>query len=207
MSAKPYDRFKRAIDVVAAATGLILTSPLIASTALAIAVSMGRPVFFTQARPGKDERVFHLIKFRSMLPVTHLNLSDEQRLTRLGRFIRATSIDELPSLWNVLKGDMSLVGPRPLHVHYLPLYSAYHRRRHEVRPGITGLAQVSGRNRLDWATRFNLDVSYVDNRGVKLDLQIILKTFITTLNREGISAQGHATMPEFDGYHREDRHD
>jgi len=204
MNRSTYDSLKRAIDISASGVGLILTAPLIGATAAVIALTMGRPVFFTQDRPGKGGKIFQLVKFRSMLPHDSHQVSDEERLTPLGRFIRATSIDELPSLWNVLKGDMSLVGPRPLHVHYLDLYSPYHQRRHEVRPGITGLAQVSGRNQLEWSSRFDLDVDYVDHRCLALDLKILAKTIMTTLKRDGISAQGHATMPAFTGYHGQD---
>lgn len=202
-----YDSFKRALDIFVSGVVLILTAPLIGATAAAIALTMGRPVLFTQKRPGKNERIFRLVKFRSMVPSDAYHTSDEERLTPLGRFIRATSIDELPSLWNVLKGDMSLVGPRPLRVHYLDLYSPYHQRRHEVRPGITGLAQVSGRNQLDWSSRFDLDVNYVEQRCFRLDLKILIKTIFTTLKRDGISAHGHATMPAFTGYREQESHD
>ena len=194
-----YDAVKRAIDIAASAVGLVLTAPLQLAVAAVVRVVHGSPVLFRQPRPGKDGVIFELAKFRSMKnPKTGLE-TDEERLTKLGRFLRATSLDELPSLWNVLKGDMSLVGPRPLLVEYLPRYSPEQARRHEVRPGITGLAQVSGRNVVGWDEKFALDVEYVDNRSLALDLSILRRTVTSVLKREGISAEGHATMTVFMG--------
>ena len=193
------DGTKRAIDVVASAVGLVVVSPVMAATAVAVAASMGRPVLFRQQRPGRDGRVFELVKFRSMRHPDATRTSDADRLTRTGRFLRSTSLDELPTLWNVLKGDMSLVGPRPLLVEYLPRYTPEQARRHEVRPGITGLAQVSGRNGVAWEDKFALDVEYVDNRSLALDLRILLRTLTAVVKREGISADGHATVSVFQG--------
>ncbi|MDO5634118.1 MAG: sugar transferase [Micrococcus sp.] len=195
---------KRAIDVAAAATGLIVTAPLMAATAVAVAKNLGRPVLFTQQRPGKDGRVFTLYKFRSMKDESLFDgpATDEERLTGFGRALRSTSLDELPSLVNVLKGDMSLVGPRPLLVDYLALYTARQARRHDVRPGITGLAQVSGRNAVGWDDRFELDVQYVDNLSLTQDLRILWRTVRAVLVRDGISAEGEATMSRFTGSER-----
>jgi lipopolysaccharide/colanic/teichoic acid biosynthesis glycosyltransferase len=190
---------KRGLDVVAAAALLVLSSPVQAVVAVLVAARLGRPVLFTQERPGLNAKVFTLMKFRTMAnpdPAKGL-VTDEERLTQLGRALRATSLDELPTLWNVLRGDMSLVGPRPLLVRYLPRYTAEQARRHEVRPGITGLAQVSGRNAISWEEKFALDVEYVDNQSLGLDLSILWRTVTAVLRRDGISQEGHATMPEF----------
>jgi len=168
--------------------------PMIA-IAVAIRVTMGRPVLFTQPRAGRDGRVFTIYKFRTMRVGDG---DDDARITPLGRLLRSTSLDELPELWNVVRGDMSLVGPRPLLVDYLGRYDAFQARRHEVRPGITGLAQVSGRNASSWAARLDLDVRYVDQRSLGLDLRILWRTVGAVLRRDGISADGHATMPRFD---------
>jgi len=194
-----YDATKRALDASVAAVGLVATAPLQAVVALAVLAKHGRPVLFRQPRPGKDGRVFELVKFRTMLLPDARRVSDADRLTPLGRFLRSTSLDELPTLWNVLKGEMSLVGPRPLLVQYLDRYSPEQARRHEVRPGITGLAQVRGRNSLDWDDKFALDVEYVDNRSLGLDLRILWETVAVVLLRRGISADGHVTMSEFRG--------
>ncbi len=194
-----YDATKRALDASVAAVGLVATAPLQAVVALAVLAKHGRPVLFRQPRPGKDGRVFELVKFRTMLLPDAQRVSDADRLTSLGALLRATSLDELPTLWNVLKGDMSLVGPRPLLVQYLERYSPEQARRHEVRPGITGLAQVRGRNNLDWDDKFALDVEYVDNRSLGLDLRILWETVAVVLLRRGISADGHVTMTEFRG--------
>jgi len=194
---------KRVLDVAAAGVGLLLLSPLIAAVALAVRVNLGAPVFFRQARPGLHGRPFRLVKFRTMRDATGPDgtpLPDEARLTRFGRFLRASSLDEFPELWNVLRGDMSLVGPRPLLTEYLPLYSPRHARRHEVRPGLTGWAQVNGRNALTWEARLELDVWYVEHRSLALDLRILLRTVATVLRRRGISHAGHATMERFRGY-------
>lgn len=196
---RSYDALKRAIDVAAAAVGLVITAPIQAAVAVAVLKVHGRPVLFRQQRPGKDGVIFELAKFRSMRHPDAEHQTDEERLTGLGRFLRATSLDELPSLWNVLKGDMSLVGPRPLLVEYLPRYTPEQARRHEVRPGITGLAQVSGRNGVAWEDKFALDVEYVDNRSLALDLSILLRTLTAVVKREGISADGHATTHVFQG--------
>jgi len=170
--------------------------------ALLIRVRMGSPVIFGQVRPGLRGKPFRMIKFRTMLDAVDAQgnpLPDDQRLTRLGSFLRSTSLDELPELWNVLKGDMSLVGPRPLLMEYLPLYSPEQARRHDVRPGVTGWAQVNGRNALSWDEKFKLDVWYVDNQSLWLDIKILFMTVKKVLVREGISAEGEVTMSKFTG--------
>jgi sugar transferase EpsL len=187
---------KRAFDVVTAAVALVIAAIPMAVLALAIRLTMGSPVLFRQVRPGLGGRSFTILKFRTMRSGDG---TDAERLTRLGRFMRETSLDELPELLNVLRGDMSLVGPRPLLVAYLDRYSTVQARRHEVRPGLTGLAQVSGRNATTWDERLALDVEYVDARSMALDLRIIGRTVRAVVAREGISAEGHATMPEFRG--------
>ncbi|WP_374525858.1 sugar transferase [Sphingopyxis sp.] len=197
---------KRSFDFVAALAILIIVSPILALLGLLIRINMGRPVLFRQMRPGLHGAPFDMVKFRSMRDAHDRAgnpLADAERLTRLGRVLRATSLDELPELWNVLKGDMSLVGPRPLLMEYLPLYSAEQARRHELRPGLTGWAQVNGRNELDWDTRFALDVWYVDNRNLLLDIKILVMTFAKVLKSEGISAEGEATMSKFEGADRQ----
>lgn len=196
-----YDLAKRLFDLCVSAIAIIASLPLQAVVAILVYKNLGRPVLFRQPRPGKDGKVFTLLKFRSMsAPVSGgPEQSDSMRLTGFGRALRASSLDELPSLWNVLIGDMSLVGPRPLLVHYLERYSAEQRRRHEVRPGITGLAQVAGRNALTWDEKFSLDVQYVDSRSLALDLRIIAATVLKVIRREGISEPGMATMTEFTG--------
>lgn len=199
----PFDLIKRGVDIVVSAAGLIITAPIQIAVAAAVRVNLGSPVLFRQQRPGKDERIFELVKFRTMLPVTDEKSTDEDRLTRFGKALRSTSLDELPSLWNVLRGDMSLVGPRPLLVEYLEHYSPQQARRHEVRPGITGLAQVSGRNEVTWDRRFEYDVEYVDNRSIELDLKILVDTVTTVLKRSGVSQEGHVTMTKFSGQKRE----
>lgn len=194
------------MDIAGAAAGLVIFSPILAAAAVAIRVSMGRPIFFRQARAGLRGRLFAIVKFRTMRPEapgSRGTASDAERLTPLGRFLRATSIDELPTLWNVLRGDMSLVGPRPLLPEYLERYTPEQARRHEVKPGITGLAQVSGRNALSWEEKFRLDVAYVERRSFLLDVKILWLTAIRVLRREGISHPGEATMPEFLGSRRE----
>ena len=193
---------KRLIDFVVALVGLLILSPAIASLAIAIYIRMGSPVIFAQPRPGKDGRIFTFYKFRTMTderdPSGNL-LPDEKRLTALGQFLRQTSLDELPQLWNVLKGDMSLVGPRPLLVAYLDRYTPEQARRHQVKPGITGWVQVNGRNNLSWEEKFKLDVWYVEHANLWLDLKILFLTVEKVLKREGIRQQGHATMEEFKG--------
>ncbi len=195
---------KRLFDIVISATGLVLLSPLLLVLALLVRRNLGRPVLFSQVRPGLGGQPFRMYKFRTMLNATGPDgepLADARRLTPFGMRMRAASLDELPELWNVLKGDMSLVGPRPLLIEYLPLYSPQQARRHEVRPGITGWAQVNGRNALSWEEKFTLDVWYVDNRSMALDFRILWKTFMAVVSRKGISNEGHATMPPFTGGH------
>ena len=193
---------KRFLDIVGSITGLIIFSPILAIVAFIIYLRMSTPILFRQVRPGLHGQPFRMIKFRTMLDAVddHGNaLPDAQRLTRLGRFLRSTSLDELPGLWNVLKGDMSLVGPRPLLMEYLPLYSPQQARRHEVRPGVTGWAQINGRNALSWDEKFALDVWYVDNQSMALDSRILWLTIKKVIVRDGISATGEATMPKFTG--------
>lgn len=196
------DGAKRLFDVVVAATGLVATLPVTLTAAGAILLTMGRPVLFRQQRPGRGGRPFEILKFRTMRGAVDAEgrpLPDAERLTSLGRFLRATSIDELPELLNVLRGDMSLVGPRPLLMEYLPLYTPEQARRHDVRPGLTGWAQVNGRNALSWEERFALDLWYVENRSFWLDLRILFRTVGKVLASEGISHEGHATMERFRG--------
>jgi sugar transferase EpsL len=193
---------KRAVDLAGAGFGLMLLWPVMGLAAMAILAGMGRPVFFRQSRVGYGERLFALIKFRTMVEATDAGgrpLPDGMRLTRLGRLLRKASIDELPTLVNVLGGEMSLVGPRPLLPRYLPRYSAAQRRRHETKPGISGWAQVNGRNALTWEQKFELDVWYVDNQSFWLDLKILAMTVWKALRAEGINQDGHETMPEFMG--------
>jgi sugar transferase EpsL len=193
---------KRLLDVCVAGTGLILLVPVMAATAVAIRLILGRPVLFKQVRPGLAGEPFTLVKFRTMRDLQSRNgtlVPDAERLTPLGRFLRASSLDELPTLWNVLKGDMSLVGPRPLLMEYLPLYNAEQRRRHEIRPGITGWAQIHGRNALSWEQRFKLDVWYVDNRSFWLDVRILAATILKVVRREGVTQPGRATADPFVG--------
>lgn len=196
---RPYDVAKRALDAAASAVGLVALSPVILVTALVVRLNLGSPVLFTQPRPGRGGQVFRLYKFRSMRNIDESRglVTDEQRLTRFGRILRSTSLDELPSLWNVLHGDMSVVGPRPLLVEYLEQYTPEQSRRHEVRPGITGLAQANGRNALSWEEKFRLDVQYVDSRSFAVDAQVLVATVRSVLSREGISAEGQATMRKF----------
>jgi len=193
---------KRLIDIAVSATGLVLLSPVLAGIALVSLILLGRPVLFRQERPGLRGRPFRLVKFRTMRADRSGEVErtpDAERLTRWGRFLRRQSLDELPELWNVLRGEMSLLGPRPLLVEYLPLYSARQARRHEVLPGMTGWAQVNGRNALSWEEKFELDVWYVDHRTLGLDLAILLATLTTVARRRGISAAGEATMRRFEG--------
>lgn len=193
---------KRLFDIIVSAGLLVLLTPLLVVVALVVRAGMGEPILFRQQRPGLGGRPFYLVKFRSMRVATedcHGIGSDQVRLTRLGQFLRASSLDELPELWNVLVGDMSLVGPRPLLMQYLDRYTSEQARRHEVRPGLTGLAQVKGRNALTWEDRFALDVWYVDHRSMMLDLKILAMTAAHFFRPTGISAEGAATMPEFLG--------
>ncbi len=193
---------KRVFDVIVALTMLVILAPVFALVALAVRMNLGAPVLFRQQRPGLHERPFLLVKFRSMRNGTdragHL-LEDAQRLTPFGQLLRATSLDELPELWNVLIGEMSLVGPRPLLMEYLPRYSARQRRRHDVRPGITGWAQINGRNSTTWETRLEQDVWYVEHRSFLLDVRILVRTIRQVFVAEGIAQPGHATMPRFTG--------
>jgi lipopolysaccharide/colanic/teichoic acid biosynthesis glycosyltransferase len=193
---------KRAFDLLASGAALLVLSPVIAGVAGVVRVKLGSPVFFRQQRPGLKGRPFRMVKFRTMRDAHDAQgnaLPDAERLTPLGRFLRASSLDELPELWNVFRGEMSLVGPRPLLMDYLPLYSATQARRHDVRPGITGWAQINGRNTLRWEDKFDMDVWYVDNQSLALDLKIILLTLWKVVRREGISAAGEATMTRFLG--------
>lgn len=192
---------KRAIDVVGAGVGLIVLAPVIGAVWLSVRIKLGSPVLFAQPRLGRDGRVFTLHKFRTMLEPDpdHGVVTDHQRMTPFGRRLRATSLDELPTLLNVLKGEMSLVGPRPLLPEYLPRYTAHQARRHEVRPGITGLAQVHGRNELGWEQRFDLDVEYVDRHNVFLDVAIMARTIVSVLSRTGVEGEATVAMAEFLG--------
>lgn len=193
---------KRFFDVVLASLALIIALPVLAVLAVVVRMNMGRSVLFRQTRPGLHGKPFSMAKFRTMRDAHDLQgnpLADAHRITPFGRFLRATSLDELPELWNVLKGDMSLVGPRPLLMEYLPLYSPEQARRHEVRPGITGWAQVNGRNALTWEEKFALDVWYVNHRSFWLDIKILLMTVAKVVRHEGINAEGEATMSKFEG--------
>jgi sugar transferase EpsL len=196
-----YRRFgKRAVDLAGAALGLLATAPIALVVALLVRLRLGRPVLYRQLRPGLGGRPFEIRKFRTMRDAADAAgrpLPDAERLTRLGRWLRRTSLDELPELVNVLRGEMSLVGPRPLLIEYLPRYDAEQARRHEVRPGITGWAQVHGRNAVGWEERFRLDVWYVDHLSLSLDLRILLRSVGQVLRGRGVSAAGHATMPRF----------
>lgn len=193
---------KRAFDIIVVILSAPVWVPVLVVLALLVRVKLGSPVFFRQKRPGRDERIFEVVKFRTMTDARNAaggHLPDADRLTPFGRWLRATSLDELPELWNVLKGEMSLVGPRPLLVQYLERYSPEQRRRHAVPPGLTGWAQINGRNAISWEEKFALDVWYVDNRSLGLDLRILFRTVWQVLRRDGISAPGDATMPEFLG--------
>ncbi|MEM3407787.1 MAG: sugar transferase [Nitrososphaerota archaeon] len=193
---------KRLIDILGSLIGLMVTSPIMIVISVIIYLTMGRPIFYRQVRPGLNGKPFIIYKFRTMLDLKDKNgnlLPDEYRLTSIGKFLRGLTLDELPEFWNVLKGDMSLVGPRPLLMEYLDRYTPEQARRHEVKPGMTGWAQINGRNAISWEEKFRLDVWYVDNWSILLDLKIILLTILKVLKREGISAEGHATMPEFKG--------
>jgi len=199
---------KRLFDFLVSFIALLALFPIFCLLALLVKIAIGSPIFFVQGRPGLHGKPFAMIKFRSMNNARNVDgslLSDAKRSTRLGRFLRATSLDELPELWNVLKGDMSLVGPRPLLMEYLSLYSPEQARRHNVRPGITGWAQVNGRNAIAWDEKFKLDVWYVDNQSFWLDVKILFLTVKRVVQRDGISADGEATMPVFRGS-RQDHH-
>lgn len=202
---KPYKSFfKRTLDITVSASALLLLSvPLAAVTAWLHFANKGAGAFFTQERPGKNGKIFRVVKFKTMTDERDADgrlLPDAKRLTRAGKFVRSTSIDELPQLWNVLRGDMSLIGPRPLLVKYLPLYSPEQARRHEVRPGITGWAQCHGRNSIPWSRKFELDVWYVDHISLRTDLEVVLTTLRKVIRREGISQEGEATVQAFNGH-------
>ena len=193
---------KRAFDIAASASALVILSPVLAITAYKVKKELGSPVLFRQTRPGLHGKPFEMIKFRTMKDATDKEgnaLPDSERLTEFGKKLRASSLDELPELWNVLKGDMSLVGPRPLLIEYLPLYNAQQAKRHNVRPGVTGYAQVNGRNSLSWEDKFKLDTWYVEHQSFLLDLKILLKTVKKVIIKDGISAEGEATMTKFTG--------
>lgn len=193
---------KRALDIVVSATAMIVLAPVLVVTALLVRVKLGSPVLFIQQRPGRDGRSFRLLKFRTMIDACGADgqpLPDDQRMTPFGQFLRSSSLDELPELWNILRGDMSLVGPRPLLERYLPLYSDEQARRHKVRPGLTGWAQVNGRNQIGWEERFEMDVWYVDHASLWLDLRILVLTVVRVLRRDDISADGCTTMTAFTG--------
>ena len=193
---------KRLFDILVSLSVLLIGAPVLLLLCLAVRINMGSPIFFQQERPGLKGEIFEIIKFRTMRDAFDEDgkpLPDAERLTKLGRLLRGTSLDELPELLNVLKGDMSLVGPRPLLVRYLPLYSPEQARRHDVRPGITGLAQVRGRNALSWDEKFAFDIEYVDNHSLWFDIQILFETVRAVLKREGISHEGTVTMPRFEG--------
>jgi sugar transferase EpsL len=205
MMLRPQQTAKRILDIAGACLGLAAGSPALLTAAVFIRATMGAPILFRQERPGKNGKSFTLYKFRTMSDARGPDgqlLSDEARLTAFGRLLRASSVDELPQLLNVLRGDMSLVGPRPLLTRYLDRYTPEQARRHEVKPGITGLAQVRGRNSLSWEEKFAYDVEYVDEWSLWLDLRILFETAVHVVKREGISAGGHATMPEFMGSRR-----
>ena len=194
--------FKRIIDIIGSLAGLIILSPVFLIVSVLVYCKLGSPIFFTQERVGKDGKIFKMIKFRTMLDSTNKFgelLDDEERLTPFGKKLRSTSLDELPELINVLKGDMSLVGPRPLLVEYIPLYSKHQFRRHEVNPGITGWAQINGRNSIDWETKFDLDVEYVDKFNLIMDIKILFLTVLKVIKRDGINQEGNATMEKFTG--------
>jgi lipopolysaccharide/colanic/teichoic acid biosynthesis glycosyltransferase len=195
---------KRLFDFIAALTALIVLSPIFLIVAILVRQKLGSPVLFSQIRPGLDSKPFKMYKFRSMLDAQDAQgnaLPDDQRLTSFGHLLRSTSLDELPGLWNILKGDMSVVGPRPLLMEYLPLYTVAQAKRHNVRPGLTGWAQVNGRNAISWDQKFKLDTWYVENQSFWLDIKIILLTIKKVLIRDGISADGEATMTKFTGTH------
>ena len=197
-----YRWVKRLVDLVVSALLLILLMPLLLIVALLVRFKLGAPVLFCQLRPGKDGKPFKMYKFRTMLDQVASDgtpLPDDKRLTSFGQSLRATSLDELPELFNVLKGDMSLIGPRPLLMEYLPLYSVFQMRRHEVRPGITGWAQVNGRNQISWEDKLKHDVWYVDNCSLVTDMKIVMLSFKTVLSKEGVSEEGHATASKFTG--------
>ena len=197
-----YKYIKRILDIISSLLAIIILSPLLAVTAVLVKTKLGSPVLFKQERPGKDEKIFTLMKFRTMTDERDENgelLPDEVRLTKFGKFLRSTSIDELPELFNILKVDMSVIGPRPLLVEYIPRYNEHQHRRHEVRPGLSGWAQVNGRNTVSWEDKFDMDVHYVDNYSFTMDVKILFMTVLNVLKKEGISSETSATMEVFMG--------
>lgn len=193
---------KRLLDFLLSLISLIILSPLMLIISILVRVKLGKPIIFKQERPGKNEKIFTLYKFRTMTDEKDENgklLSDEARLTKFGKFLRSTSMDELPELINIIKGDMSIIGPRPLLVEYLPLYNDEQKKRHNERPGLTGLAQINGRNNLSWEEKFKEDVFYTENISFKLDIKILFKTIIKVIKREGISEEGSVTVRKFEG--------
>ncbi|WP_294836431.1 sugar transferase [Eubacterium sp.] len=197
-----YKYIKRILDIISSLLAIIILSPLLAVTAVLVKTKLGSPVLFKQERPGKDEKIFTLMKFRTMTDERDENgelLPDEVRLTKFGKFLRSTSIDELPELFNILKGDMSVIGPRPLLVEYIPRYNEHQHRRHEVRPGLSGWAQVNGRNTISWEDKFDMDVHYVDNYSFAMDVKILFMTVLNVIKKEGISSETSATMEVFMG--------
>ncbi len=197
-----YKYVKRILDIISSLLAIIILSPLLAVTSVLVKIKLGSPVLFKQERPGKNEKIFTLMKFRTMTDERDENgelLPDEVRLTKFGKFLRSTSIDELPELFNILKGDMSVIGPRPLLVQYLPRYNEHQHRRHEVKPGLSGWAQVNGRNAISWEEKFDFDVEYVDNYSLLMDIKVLFMTVANVLKRDGISSETSATMEEFMG--------
>lgn len=197
---------KRMLDFILSLIALIVLSPLMIIIGILVRIKLGRPVIFKQKRPGKDEKIFTLYKFKTMTDEKDEQgnlLADEKRLTKFGKFLRSTSLDELPELWNILKGEMAIVGPRPLLVEYLPLYNEEQKHRHDIKPGLTGLAQISGRNAIQWEEKFKEDIEYVNNITFIQDTKIILKTFIKVFKKDGINQEGNATMKKFEGTKKE----
>lgn len=197
---------KRMLDFILSLIALIVLSPLMIIIGILVRIKLGRPVIFKQKRPGKDEKIFTLYKFKTMTDEKDEQgnlLADEKRLTKFGKFLRSTSLDELPELWNILKGEMAIVGPRPLLVEYLPLYNEEQKHRHDIKPGLTGLAQISGRNAIQWEEKFKEDIEYVNNITFIQDTKIILKTFIKVFKKDGINQEGNATIRKFEGVKKE----
>lgn len=202
-----YEKYiKRILDFILSLLAIIILSPLMLVLWILVRIKLGKPAIFKQQRPGKNEKIFTLYKFRTMTDQKDENgnlLPDEQRLTKFGKMLRSTSLDELPELWNILKGDMAIVGPRPLLAEYLPLYNEEQKHRHDVRPGLTGLAQISGRNTIEWEEKFKDDIEYINKTTFLQDTKIVLKTFIKVFKKEGINAEGSATAQKFEGTKRE----
>lgn len=197
---------KRMLDFILSLIALIVLSPLMIIIGILVRIKLGKPVIFKQKRPGKNEKIFTLYKFRTMTDEKDEQgnlLADEKRLTKFGKFLRSTSLDELPELWNILKGEMAIVGPRPLLVEYLPLYNEEQKHRHDIKPGLTGLAQITGRNAIQWEEKFKEDIEYVNNITFIQDTKIILKTFIKVFKKDGINQEGNATIRKFEGVKKE----